>query len=278
MVSAPLEAQSVSAPPPNTETFTLTFTLTMPYTKSEFDSAKQDKFKASVASAAGTIASNVDILSITEERRRAGGIDIETKICAADEAGMDKMSESLGSGDAVKTKINTELKKQGLREATASTSLSSSSSQNSKNGVKNSEGWFIITGCVGLVVLLCLCACCFRFQKCARSEEKLASRAVELSSAPEPMDPETARVSGIIGFDGVVSGGETGPGASLPPPPPQTAELDDGESGGGVGLQSSAGVAKQMADLKAAERAAAARGDYNGATDLQNQYKALESQ
>ena len=162
----------------------------MPYTKSEFDSAKQDKFKASVASAAGTIASNVDILSITEERRRAGGIDIETKICAADEAGMDKMSESLGSGDAVKTKINTELKKQGLREATASTSLSSSSSQNSKNGVKNSEGWFIITGCVGLVVLLCLCACCFRFQKCARSEEKLASRAVELSSAPEPMDPD----------------------------------------------------------------------------------------
>ena len=38
------------------------------------------------------------------------------------------------------------------------------------------------------------------------------------------------------------------------------------------------GVAKQMADLKAAERAAAARGDYDGARDLQNQYKALENQ
>jgi len=38
------------------------------------------------------------------------------------------------------------------------------------------------------------------------------------------------------------------------------------------------GVAKQMADLKAAERAAAERGDYDGARDLQNQYKALESQ
>ena len=38
------------------------------------------------------------------------------------------------------------------------------------------------------------------------------------------------------------------------------------------------GVAKQMADLKAAEQEAAARGDYDGARDLQNQYKALESQ
>lgn len=212
----------------------------MPYSKAEFDPAKQDKYKAAVASAAGTIAANVDILSITEERRRAGSINIETKIRASNEEGMAEIGESLGSGDAVKTKINTELKKQGLREATASSSSPSGGEfgagdvtitgagnvTNAGNVTKVSElVMFIITGCVGLVVLLCLCACCFRFQKCARSEEKVASQAI----------------SGVIGFDEVVSSGEAGPGArytSLPPPRPQASGWMDGGESGGVGLKS----------------------------------------
>jgi hypothetical protein len=41
---------------------------------------KQDKFKAAVASAAGTTADNIDILDITEGRRRAGSVKVETKV------------------------------------------------------------------------------------------------------------------------------------------------------------------------------------------------------
>ena len=43
---------------------------------------KQNKFKAAVASAAGTTADNVNILDITEERRRAGSVFVETKVLA----------------------------------------------------------------------------------------------------------------------------------------------------------------------------------------------------
>ena len=60
-------------------------TVSLPYTKNEFDTAKQDKYKAAVASAAGTRPANVvisNIISITEERRRAGSVKVETKVGA----------------------------------------------------------------------------------------------------------------------------------------------------------------------------------------------------
>jgi hypothetical protein len=41
-----------------------------------------------------------------------------TQIRAPDSAGADKLVSTLGTGDAVMTKINTELKKEGLEEAT----------------------------------------------------------------------------------------------------------------------------------------------------------------
>jgi hypothetical protein len=47
---------------------------------SEFDQAKQGKYKVAVADTAGTTAANVDILSITEGRRRAGSVKVETKV------------------------------------------------------------------------------------------------------------------------------------------------------------------------------------------------------
>ena len=90
----------------------------MPYTKAEFNADAQDKYKAAVASAAGTTTANVDIVSITEERRRAGSIKVETKIRASDSAGADKLASALGEGDAVKNKINKALVAQGLKEST----------------------------------------------------------------------------------------------------------------------------------------------------------------
>ena len=50
------------------------------YSKADFDQAKQNKYKAAIANAAGTTADKVDILSITEGRRRAGSVKVETKV------------------------------------------------------------------------------------------------------------------------------------------------------------------------------------------------------
>ena len=52
----------------------------MPYSKAQFNSAKQMFFKAAVAGAAGTDAANVAIVSVTETSRRAGSVDVETKV------------------------------------------------------------------------------------------------------------------------------------------------------------------------------------------------------
>ena len=60
--------------------FFLTLTVTLPYTKDQFDQSKQDKYKAAVANAAGTVAANVEIVRITEARRRAGKVAVETKV------------------------------------------------------------------------------------------------------------------------------------------------------------------------------------------------------
>ena len=74
-------ASSADVAPPST-TFFVTMTVSMPYSKAEFDVAKQDKYKAAVAAAASTSAPNVYIVSVTETtaQRRAGSIDVETKV------------------------------------------------------------------------------------------------------------------------------------------------------------------------------------------------------
>ena len=109
---------AVSKAPADTKFF-VTKIVTLPYTKADFDDARQDKYKTAVAAAAGTIAENVDIVTITEKRRRAGSIDVETKIRANNQAELDAVTSSLGSGDNLKTKLNTELKAQGLAETTS---------------------------------------------------------------------------------------------------------------------------------------------------------------
>jgi len=66
--------------------FFLTLTVTLPYTKDQFPGpyingqSKLDKYKTAVANAAGTVAANVEIVKITEARRRAGKVAIETKV------------------------------------------------------------------------------------------------------------------------------------------------------------------------------------------------------
>ena len=51
--------------------FFVTITVTLPYAKADFDSKKQDSYKAAVAAVAGTDPKNI-LLNITEARRRAG--------------------------------------------------------------------------------------------------------------------------------------------------------------------------------------------------------------
>ena len=67
---------------PKNTTFFVSVTVTLPYTKAEFDQAKQDKYTAAMAATAGTIAANVVIESITEKRRRAGAVDVKTKVAS----------------------------------------------------------------------------------------------------------------------------------------------------------------------------------------------------
>jgi hypothetical protein len=89
----------------------------MPMTPAAF-SAVQDTYKAAIAFAAGINPLNVDILSVSESRRRAGSSDVETKIRARDSAALKVLGDKLGSGDAALATINAELVKRGLPAST----------------------------------------------------------------------------------------------------------------------------------------------------------------
>ena len=73
----------MTATVPKDSKFFVTLSVTLPYTKDEFDQSKQDKYKTAVANAAGTVADNVEIVAITEARRRAGQVVVETKVRGA---------------------------------------------------------------------------------------------------------------------------------------------------------------------------------------------------
>lgn len=84
---ATVAVQTTPAPtrataPVNTKFF-VTLTVTLPYTRADFDKSKQDKYMVAIAAAAGTSAANVEILAITEKRRRAGSVDVQTKVANA---------------------------------------------------------------------------------------------------------------------------------------------------------------------------------------------------
>lgn len=96
-------------------------TVTMPYTKAEFDDAKQAAYKRAIASVAGTSDKNIR-LEIAEATRRAGSIQVTTKILAGDSKRLEEIKKTLGADTTVLlSKINTALKKEGLAEATGVT-------------------------------------------------------------------------------------------------------------------------------------------------------------
>jgi len=134
-------APAVAEVAPADSKFFVTMTVTMPFSKSDFVEDKQDKYKAAIASAAGAPVDNVDIVSITEKRRRAGSVDVETKIRAKDESGMTALSEALGSGDALKTKINSALDAQGLPASTGVTAPAKAVIDVSSAGASQSPLW-----------------------------------------------------------------------------------------------------------------------------------------
>jgi hypothetical protein len=73
----PAPTQAVA---PADSKFFVTITVTMPYSAAAFNSDKQNKYKAAVATAAKVPTANVDIVKITEKDRRAGSVDVETKV------------------------------------------------------------------------------------------------------------------------------------------------------------------------------------------------------
>ena len=106
--------------------FFLTLSVTLPYTKDQFDKSKQDKYKTAVANAAGTIAANVEIVKITDARRRAGKVNVETKVLAADDAGLDFLKSTLTSchdDNTAKCKIDKALEREGLEKSTGNSEV-----------------------------------------------------------------------------------------------------------------------------------------------------------
>ena len=56
-----IELEETSSTVNITGDFFVTFIVTMPYSRSEFDAAKQEKYKAAIASVAATSADNVEV-------------------------------------------------------------------------------------------------------------------------------------------------------------------------------------------------------------------------
>ena len=76
VIAVPVESPKA---PADTKHFVM-LTITLPYTKADFDQAKQEKYKAAMAATAGTSVANVVIEMITEKRRSAGSVDVKTKV------------------------------------------------------------------------------------------------------------------------------------------------------------------------------------------------------
>lgn len=73
----PAPTQAVA---PADSKFFVKLTVTMPYGNAEFSRDKQIKYKAAIATAAEVPIQNVDIVQVIEKGRRAGRIDVETKV------------------------------------------------------------------------------------------------------------------------------------------------------------------------------------------------------
>ena len=118
---APTPTAAAPKAPADTKHF-VELTVTMPYTQQDFEGAAvRAAFKKAVARAAGTIADNVKIVSVTPARRRAASINVKTQILAVDVAGVAALKTVLGTGDALKTKLNNALAAENLPPSTGVT-------------------------------------------------------------------------------------------------------------------------------------------------------------
>jgi hypothetical protein len=155
----------------------------MSYTKAAFNTALQGKYKAAVARAAGTTYANVDIVSITEVRRRAGSVNVETRISASDSAGAAKLALTLGDSDALTRKINKELVAQGLLESTAvtmqSTAVTTSIPADSSGEGGGLPTAAIIGGVVGLVLMVAAAAVWWRNRR-SKTQSQAPANDVEV--------------------------------------------------------------------------------------------------
>ena len=168
--------------------FYLILTVTLPYTRSEFNSATQVSYKVAISKAAGTTADLVDILSISEARRAdSAAINVETKIRAPDAASLSAIESNLGSGEALKAKVNAALKEQGLREskrievATVTATTASGSRQGTTYLITGAS----IGGVVVLLLLLIAAAVVYR-----RKREASSSAATAAHDQSEPIREE----------------------------------------------------------------------------------------
>ena len=118
---APSPPAPLAKAPTDTKHF-VEMAVTMPYTVEQFNTdAVKTSFKKAVASAAGTVPDNVVIVSVKSASRRNSGVVVQTKILAKDAAAVTTMKSTLGSGAALKTKLNAALKSEGLKESTGVT-------------------------------------------------------------------------------------------------------------------------------------------------------------
>ena len=244
-------------------------TATMPYTEVDFDAATQAQYKQAVANAASTVSSNIDIVSISAGRRLAfeskipaamlasrrppeqertaasspspptasrASIAVETKIRAADATSAIALVSALGSGDALKRRLDVALMDEGLKASWAVSSPTPSSvtvddetptstvpttasveTQISRGGGagQGSTNVAVIAGAAGGAVVLLIVAALVYLRKrrdgTSAATTSAAAAAPPIAMAPIPVDCHTPATvlhtsAAAIGSQGSVEG------------------------------------------------------------------------
>ena len=139
----------------------LVFTVTLGYSKTAFDTNKQAMYTAAVASAGGTSKANVKIVAITDQRRAAAdSVAVETQVLAKDSAGLKKLRNTLGEGEALKAKIDSKLEENGLSPSLAVSAVelvNPAAASGAAGGAVDSSG--SMNGCRHWLLLLPLLVC-----------------------------------------------------------------------------------------------------------------------
>jgi hypothetical protein len=153
----PTPAPSSTASPPSLNAM-VEITIKMPFTKAAFTAEKQSSFRSAVAATAMVPAENVAIVAVQEvsTRRAATSLEVKTQIRIKDDAA----ASSLVASWDTKT-LNTELKKQGIPEAT---SVSQPVKRSSKEE-NNADITFILIITASGVLFVAVTVLCYYFIK-----------------------------------------------------------------------------------------------------------------